>query len=46
MKKIRTINIDEKIWKEFQLQSVILSKSVSSRLEEYMKQCVEKKEGK
>lgn len=37
MKKIKTINIDENIYKEFQMYSIMINKSVSSLIEEYMR---------
>lgn len=38
MKKIKTINIDEKTYKDFQIYAITINKSVSSLLEEYMKE--------
>ena len=37
MKKIKTINIDENIYKEFQMYSIMINKSVSSLIEEFMR---------
>ena len=37
MKKIKTINIDEKIYKDFQMYAIMINKSVSSLIEEYMR---------
>ena len=37
MKKIKTINIDEKTYKEFQMYAIMINKSVSSLIEEYMR---------
>lgn len=37
MKKIKTINIDEKIYKDFQIYAIMINKSVSSLIEEYMR---------
>lgn len=37
MKIIRTMNVDDKIYKEFQMYALIIGKSVSSLIEEYMK---------
>lgn len=47
MKIIRTINVDDKIYKEFQMYALIIGKSVSSLIETYMKEILEKqkKEG-
>ena len=38
MKKIKTINIDENIYKEFQMYSIMINKSVSSLIEEFMRE--------
>lgn len=38
MKKRVTIYVDEKTYKEFQLQSLILGKSVSERINEFIKE--------
>lgn len=47
MKIIRSINIDSKIYKEFQMYALIIGKSVSSLIEEHMKEVLkeQKKEG-
>ena len=37
MKKIKTINIDEKTYKDFQIYAIMINKSVSSLIEEYMR---------
>ena len=37
MKKIKTINIDEKIYKDFQIYAIMINKSVSSLIEEHMR---------
>lgn len=44
MKKIHTINIDDKVYKEFQMYALILGKSVSSLIEEYMKKILKELE--
>ena len=41
MKKIKTINIDENIYKEFQMYSIMINKSVSSLIEQYMRETLE-----
>ena len=38
MKKIKTINIDESIYKEFQMYSIMINKSVSSLIEQFMRE--------
>lgn len=38
MKKIKTINIDENIYKEFQMYSIMINKSVSSLIEQFMRE--------
>lgn len=38
MKKIKTINIDDNIWKQFQIYAITINKSVSFLLEEHMKE--------
>ena len=38
MKKIKTINSDESIYKEFQMYSIMINKSVSSLIEQYMRE--------
>lgn len=43
MKIIRTMNIDDKIYKEFQMYALIIGKSVSSLIEEYMKKVLQEK---
>lgn len=37
MKKIKTINIDEKTYKDFQIYAIMINKSVSSLIEEHMR---------
>ena len=37
MKKIKTINVDEKIYKDFQIYAIMINKSVSSLIEEHMR---------
>jgi hypothetical protein len=37
MKKIHTFYIDDDVYKEFKIYSVIINKSISQLLEEYMK---------
>lgn len=44
MKRIKTINIDEKIWKQFQIYAITLNKSVSSLIEEHMREIISKLE--
>lgn len=44
MKKIKTINIDENVWKKFQIYAITLNKSVSSLIEEHMRQVISKLE--
>ena len=41
MKKIKTINIDENIYKEFQMYSIMINKSVSLLIEQYMRETLE-----
>ena len=41
MKKIKTINIDENIYKEFQMYATCLGRSVSSLIEQYMRETLE-----
>lgn len=41
MKKIKTINIDESIYKEFQMYSIMINKSVSSLIEEFMRKTLD-----
>ena len=38
MKKIKTINIDENIYKEFQVYAIMINKSVSSLIEQFMRE--------
>ena len=38
MKKIKTINIDEKIYKDFQIYAIMNIKSVSSLIEQFMRE--------
>lgn len=38
MKKRITIYVDEKTYKDFQLQSLIIDKNVSQRIEEFMRE--------
>lgn len=42
MKKIHTFNVDEETYKEFKLYSIMVNKSVSSLIEEYMKNVLKK----
>jgi hypothetical protein len=42
MKKIHTFNVDDKIYKEFQMYSIMINKSVSSLIETYMKETLKK----
>lgn len=42
MKKIHTFNVDDKIYKEFRMYSIMINKSVSSLIEEYMKSVLKK----
>lgn len=37
MKKRVTMYVDEKLYKQFQIQSIMLNKSVSERIDEFMK---------
>lgn len=37
-RKIKSISIDEKIYNEFQLYAIILGRSVSSLIEQYMRE--------
>lgn len=46
MKKIHTFNIDEKTYKDFRMYALIIGKSVSALVEEYMKETIKKQEGK
>ena len=43
MKKIKTINIDENIYKEFQMYSIMINKSVSLLIEQYMRETLEER---
>ena len=38
MKKIKTINIDEKTYKDFQIYAIMINKSVSSLIEQFMRE--------
>ena len=38
MKKIKTINIDENIYKDFQIYAIMINKSVSSLIEQFMRE--------
>lgn len=38
MKKIKTINIDDDVWKQFKIYAITINKSVSSLLEQHMKE--------
>ena len=38
MKKIKTINIDEKTYKDFQIYAITINKSVSSLIEKFMRE--------
>lgn len=38
MKKIKTINVDDDVWKQFQIYAITINKSVSSLLEQHMKE--------
>ena len=40
-KKIHTFCVDDKIYKEFQMYSLIIGRSVSSLIEEFMKSILE-----
>ena len=42
MKTIRSINVDDKVYKDFQMYAIILNTSVSALLEKYMKNVVKK----
>lgn len=42
MKKIHAINIDDNIYKQFKIYSITINKSVSSLIEEYMKNTIKK----
>ena len=44
MKKVHTFNVDEKIYKEFKMYALIINKSVSSMIEEYMKETLKKRQ--
>lgn len=37
MKKIKTINVDEKIYNDFQIYAIMINRSVSSLIEQYMR---------
>ena len=38
MNKIKTINIDEKTYKDFQIYAIMINKSVSSLIEQFMRE--------
>ena len=38
MKKIKTINIDEKTYKDFQIYAIMSNKSVASLIEQFMQE--------
>lgn len=38
MKSIRTMSVDDRIYREFQLYALLIGKSVSSLIEAYMKE--------
>lgn len=38
MKKIKAINIDDNVWKQFQIYAITINKSVSSLIEQYMRE--------
>lgn len=40
MKKIKTINIDEKIYEDFHIYAIIINKSVSSLIEQFMRETI------
>ena len=42
MKKIHTFNVEEEVYKEFRMYALIINKSVSSIIEEYMKEILKK----
>jgi hypothetical protein len=42
MKKIHTFYIDDDVYKEFKIYSVIIGKSISQLLEEYIKDILKK----
>ena len=38
MKKIKTINIDEKTYKDFQIYAIMVNRSVSSLIQQFMRE--------
>lgn len=44
MKKVRSILVDIELWKKFQIYAITLNKSVSSLIEEHMRQVISKLE--
>ena len=38
MKKIKTINIDEKTYKDFQIYAIMINRSVSSLVQQFMRE--------
>lgn len=42
MKKARCINVDEEIFKQFRLYTIMINSSVSKELENYMKETLKK----
>ena len=44
MKKIHTMNIEEGVYKEFKMYALMIDKSVSALIEEYMKNVLKEKQ--
>ena len=46
MKKIKSMSVDEKVYKKFKKYAISIGKSVSMMLEEYMRQVLENNKNK
>lgn len=46
MKKIKSMSVDEKVYKKFKKYAISIRKSVSMMLEEYMRQVLENNKNK
>lgn len=46
MKKIKSMSVDEKVYKKFKKYAISIRKSVSMMLEEYMRQVLEENKNK
>ena len=43
MKKIKSINIDEKTYKDFQIYAIMINKSVSSLIEQFLRKTLKER---